>query len=148
MVNFYNYVPTGSHTVYPDIDPLYLSSTSGSLRILLVQDLDNSETEIFPTLTSTPNAFTPRINFTVPSGSLPHPRGQYTMYTYEGIYASDIWNLISSQWQTIASDWNEALIVNERLISTDRAWVEGVNGVTITQYTGTNQTGTYTTYNY
>jgi hypothetical protein len=67
------------------------------------------------------------------------------MYTYEGI--DGVWNQINQQWQLISNEWDQTFLTNERLISTDRAWVEGVNGVTITQYTGTNQTGTYTTYN-
>lgn len=147
MVNFYNHVPVGTHTIYPDTDPLYLSSPSGSFRVVLVQDLDNSTTELYPTVTNQPNTFTPRIIFNVPSGSLPHPMGQYTMYSYEGIYQSDLWNLIAEEWEMISSHWEDSLIVNERLISIDRAWVQGVNGVPITMYTSTNQTGTYTTYN-
>jgi hypothetical protein len=145
MVNFYNHVPVGTHTVYPDIDPIYLTNPSGSLKVELVQDLDNSTKVIFPTLTNTPNEFTPRLIFNVPSGSLPLNKGQYTMYTYEGI--DGVWNQINVQWQLISNEWDQTFLTNERLISTDRAWVEGVNGVTITQYTGTNQTGTYTTYN-
>jgi hypothetical protein len=145
MVNFYNHVPVGTHTVYPDIDPIYLTNPSGSLKVELVQDLDNSTKVIFPTLTNTPNEFTPRLIFNVPSGSLPLNKGQYTMYTYEGI--DGVWNQINDQWQLISNEWDQTFLTNERLISTDRAWVEGVNGVTITQYTGTNQTGTYTTYN-
>jgi len=145
MVNFYNYVPVGSHTIYPDVTPIYLTNPSGSFKIELVQDLDNSTKVIFPTLTNTPTEFTPRIIFTVPSGSLPRNKGQYTMYTYEGI--DGVWNQISNEWQLISNEWDQTFLTNERLISTDRAWVEGVNGVTITQYTGTNQTGTYTTYN-
>lgn len=145
MVNFYNYVPVGSHTVYPDTDPIYLTNPSGSLKIELVQDLDNSTKVIFPTLTNTPTIFNPRIIFSVPSGSLPLNKGQYTMYTYEGI--DGVWNQIAQEWQNISNEWDQTFLFNERLISTDRAWVEGVNGVTITQYTGTNQTGTYTTYN-
>jgi hypothetical protein len=145
MVNFYNHVPVGTHTIYPDIDPIYLTNPSGSLKVELVQDLDNSTKVIFPTLTNTPTEFTPRIIFNVPSGSLPLNKGQYTMYTYEGI--DGVWNQINQQWQLISNEWDQTFLTNERLISTDRAWVEGVNGVTITQYTGTNQTGTYTTYN-
>jgi len=147
MVNFYNHVPVGTHTIYPDIDPIYLSSPSGSFRVVLVQDLDNSTTEIYPTVTNQPNEFTPRIIFNIPSGSLPHPKGLYTMYSYEGLFQSDLWNLISEEWEMISSEWQDSLVVNERLVSIDRAWVEGVNGVNITMYTGTNQTGTYTTYN-
>jgi hypothetical protein len=145
MVNFYNHVPVGTHTIYPDIDPIYLTNPSGSLKVELVQDLDNSTKVIFPTLTNTPTEFTPRLIFNIPSGSLPLNKGQYTMYTYEGI--DGVWNQINQQWQLISNEWDQTFLTNERLISTDRAWVEGVNGVTITQYTGTNQTGTYTTYN-
>jgi len=147
MVNFYNHVPVGTHTVYPDIDPIYVISPSGSLRVLLVQDLDNSTTEIFPTLTNQPSEFNPRLIFNIPSGSLPHPQGQYMMYTYEGLSVSNVWNLIEAQWQNIDSEWQNNVVSDQRLISTDRAWVQGVNGVPITMYTGTNQTGTYITYN-
>jgi hypothetical protein len=67
------------------------------------------------------------------------------MYSYEGI--DGVWNTIEDQWQLIANDWEDTFLASERLISTDRAWVQGVNGVPITMYTGTNQTGTYITYN-
>ena len=145
MVNFYNHVPVGTHTVYPDIDPIYVTNPSGSLKVVLVQDLDNSTTVIFPTLTNQPSEFNPRLIFNIPSGSLPHPQGQYMMYSYEGI--DGVWNTIENQWQLIANDWEDTFLASERLISTDRAWVQGVNGVPITMYTGTNQTGTYITYN-
>jgi hypothetical protein len=69
------------------------------------------------------------------------------MYSYEGLFQNNSWNLIANEWQMISTEWQDPFIGGERLISTDRAWVEGVNGVDITMYTSTNQTGTYTTYN-
>lgn len=147
MVNFYNYIPTGSYTIYPDQTPERLGQQDSILKIVLVQDLDQSETEFYGTLINSPTEFSPRIIFKALQSQLPEFRGLYTMYTYEGIRTSDVWNLAAAKWEDCLNDWDQSIELDLTLLSTDRAYVSGENTPTITQYTGTNQTGAYITYN-
>ena len=149
MIQLYSLHPTSSFTVYPETQPI---EYVGSRYVLdLTQDLDNSTSRI-ETLTrintNTPNNKSQLIVLQAYSGSgIPENEGQYTAQLLFGSSVSSTWGEETRAFGSIQEKWSLVGEFSGSVIATDRAYVHGANLQTITTYTGTNQTGTYTTYN-
>jgi len=151
MINLYTLHPTSSLVMYPDND--VTGSAISKYELILTQTLDESQTTI-------PYTDIRRLNtnvaankssvyvMAVSSGSIPSPDGQYTAQLYVGDFIRSTFGDNNLKYGTTHLLWSDvSSFSNRQLISTDRAYVHGSNLQDITTYTGTDQTGAYTTYN-
>lgn len=151
MINIYPQHPTSSFVMYPD-DPV---QTSGSqeYRLELTQTLDQS-TGSFITVqrlnTDQRQSTSENIVLSAYSGSeMPTNVGQYTASLYLGTAEGYQWGFLHEQFGGYHFRWGDTDpdSFTGSIIASDRAFVHGTNYQTITQYTGSDQTGAYTTYN-
>ena len=151
MINIYSNSPTSSFVMYPDTP--VVATGFQTYRLSLTQSLDNSTSSIF-----TVNRVDTRQNQSTSevivlqalSGSeMPSADGQYTASLYLGKATSKRWGEVDELWSDYHLRFSETDpdTYSGSIVASDRAYVHGTNLQTITTYTGTDQTGTYTTYN-
>ena len=150
MINLYTAHPTSSFTVYPDTE--YTYTPTGSYALNLTQDYDQSFTQVENLKrlnTDVANNKSHLIVLEAYSGSsnIPTPDGQYTAQLLFGVETSIKWGEANAKFSAVHEKWSDYDTFSGSVISTDRAYVHGTNLQTITTYTGTDQTGAYTTYN-
>jgi hypothetical protein len=140
---------TNSSAVYPDV-----LAPIGTTALILefTQSYDYStKGNVLATLINVPSATNPWLVFQVNGNTLPTASGQYNVQIYENIGTG-----IAYQWFNANMSWDNADFlwstgnapVKGVLLSTDRAFVSGSNGVDTTTYLLPANGGTYTTYNY
>ena len=151
MINIYTAHPTSSFVMYPDT-PVTATGLQ-TYRLALTQSLDNSTSSIFTVRrlnTQQPNNSSEVFVLQAYSGSeMPSADGQYTASLYLGKATSKRWGEVHELWSDYHIRFSETDpdTYSGSIVASDRAYVHGTNLQTITTYTGTDQTGTYTTYN-
>ena len=140
---------TNSSAVYPDI-----TASAGTTQVVLdfTQSYDfSTKADVIATLINTPSATNPWLVFQVSGSTLPTASGQYNVDIYQFTQASVLgtWQAQATLWNATANTWNgEGSIVKTTLLSTERAFISGSNGVDTTTYLLPTNGGTYTTYNH
>jgi hypothetical protein len=140
---------TNSSAVYPDI-----AAPVGTTALVLefTQSYDYStKGNVIATLLNTPGPTNPWLVFQVSGSTLPTASGQYNVQIYENAGTG-----IAYQWYNANMTWNNANFLWSQgvtpikgiLLSTERAFISGSNGVDTTTYLLPANGGKYTTYNY
>jgi hypothetical protein len=149
MIQLNYYQPTNTNAVYPDTQ-----AAVGTTSVLLdfSQVYDRSEwNNIVASLANVTSLANPWLVLQLTGSLVPTASGQYDVdiYQYTSVSGSlSTWILQNTQWILTNQLWSGASsIVKGALLSTERAYVSGSNEIPITVYTGSNQNGTYTTYN-
>lgn len=138
-----------SSAVYPDI-----TASAGTTQVLLefTQSYDYSTKDnVIATLINTPSPTNPWLVFQVSGSTLPTASGQYNVNIWEFVQAgsSSLWSTQATLWNATAITWGgSGTYVKTTLLSTERAFISGSNGVSTTTYLLPANGGTYTTYNY
>lgn len=149
MINLYTAHPTSSFVIYPEDS--YSEVPSGSFELNLTQDYDKSTSTVrglkrLNTLTS--NSTSHVVVLEAYSGSgIPPNDGQYTAELQYGNIVRSKWGDTHFQFGSLHKLWSDVSTFSGSTVATDRAYVHGTNLQNITTYTGTDQTGQYTTYN-
>jgi hypothetical protein len=139
---------TNSSAVYPDV-----TASLGTTQVLLdfTQSYDYSKkSNVVATLINTPSPTNPWLVFQVSGSTLPTASGQYDVNIWEftGV-GLGTWGSQNTLWTNTNVEWDGSGGFNKTvLLSTDRAFISGSNGVTTTTYLLPANGGTYTTYNY
>jgi hypothetical protein len=141
-----------SSAVYPDV-----TASLGTTQVLLefTQSYDfSTKGNVIATLINAPSPTNPWLVFQVSGSTLPTASGQYDV---------NIWQFTSNTsslgtWATQATQWVLTNILwsggsgsafnKTQLLSTERAFISGSNGVSTYTYLSPTDGGTYTTYNY
>lgn len=140
---------TNSSAVYPDV-----TASAGTTQVLLdfTQSYDYStKGDVIATLINTPSPTNPWLVFQVTGSTLPTASGQYNVQIWEFNPASTLgtWGTQATLWVNTSNLWfGGGAYVKTRLLSTDRAFISGSNGVDTTTYLLPSNGGTYHTYNY
>lgn len=140
---------TNSSAVYPDV-----TASLGTTQVLLefTQSYDYSTKDnVIATLINTPSATNPWLVFQVSGSTLPTASGQYDVNIWQFTQSAALgtWSTQATLWNATSNLWSGAgAYIKTALLSTERAFVSGSNGVDITTYLLPANGGTYTTYNY
>jgi hypothetical protein len=143
---------TNSSAVYPDV-----TASAGTTQVLLdfTQSYDYStKGDVIATLINTPSPTNPWLVFQVTGSTLPTASGQYNVNIWEFTATSGslgTWIAQATQWVATNVLWSGgsgSAYTRTKLLSTDRAFVSGSNGVDTTTYLLPSNGGTYHTYNY
>ncbi len=149
MLQFNKSLATNSNAVYPDV-PAPVGTTV--LLLDFTQSYDKSTTSnVQATLINTVGPSNPWLVFQLTGSSVPAPSGQYNISIYEAIQAATLgtWSTQATLWANTSNTWNGAAsYVKGTLLSTERAFISGSNGYSITEYLLPANGGSYTTYNY
>ncbi len=138
-----------SSAVYPDV-----AAPAGTTTLVLefTQSYDfSTKGNVIATLINTPGPTNPWLVFQVSGSTLPTASGQYNVQIYEntGTGIAYKWSNANMTWTNANYVWSQgADPIKGILLSTDRAFISGSNGVDITTYLLPTNGGTYTTYNY
>jgi hypothetical protein len=143
---------TNSSAVYPDV-----TASAGTTQVLLdfTQSYDYStKGDVIATLINTPSPTNPWLVFQVTGSTLPTASGQYNVNIWEFTATSGslgTWIAQATQWVATNVLWSGgsgSAYTRTKLLSTDRAFISGSNGVDTTTYLLPSNGGTYHTYNY
>jgi hypothetical protein len=140
---------SNSSAVYPDI-----TASAGTTQVLLefTQSYDYStKGDVIATLINTPGPTNPWLVFQVSGSTLPTASGQYNVDIWQFNQAATLntWGAQATLWANTNNLWSGGgAYVKTILLSTERAFVSGSNGVDITTYLLPANGGKYTTYNY
>lgn len=140
---------TNSSAVYPDI-----TASLGTTQVLLdfTQSYDYStKANVIATLINTPGPLNPWLVFQVTGSSLPTASGQYNVNIWQFTQASVLgtWGTQATLWANTSNTWaGTGAYLKTVLLSTERAFISGSNGVSTTTYLLPTNGGTYSTYNY
>jgi len=140
---------TNYNAVYPDVP-----ATPGISQVLLefTQSYDYSTTpNVIANLLNVVNASNPWLVITLSGSTLPTPSGQYDVNIWEFTQAgsSSLWSTQATLWGATGITWGgSGTYIKTALLSTERAFISGSNGVTTTTYLLPANGGKYTTYNY
>lgn len=149
MLQFDKNQSTNSNAVWIDT-PNTSSDYYENLLAVYSQSYDNSNGDFNLTTVSAPNQYRNWLVIRNVGASLPSPSGQYDVEIYrtEGAtegrwgFTTDVWSTTDQAWAT----FGEGGKVGDP-IYTDRAYIVGTDGTSITEYVSPNEIGTYTTYN-
>lgn len=150
MIQLNYYQDTNTNAIWPDA-----TASIGTTSVLLdfSQVYDRSEwNNIIASLANVTSLANPWLVTQLTGSLVPTASGQYDVYIYQYTTVSgslSTWILQNTQWISTNQLWSGAGggITKGALLSTERAYVSGSNEIPITVYTGSNQNGTYTTYN-
>jgi hypothetical protein len=143
---------SNSSAVYPDI-----TASAGTTQVLLefTQSYDYSTKDnVIATLINSPGPTNPWLVFQVSGSTLPTASGQYNVNIWEFTTTTGslgTWIAQATQWVATNVLWSggSGSAYNKTLLlSTERAFISGSNGVSTTTYLLPTNGGTYTTYNY
>ena len=151
MLQLYVSSSTNSSAVYPDV-----TASVGTTQVLLefTQSYDYSTKDnVIATLINSPGPTNPWLVFQVTGSTLPTASGQYNVQIYEFTQAATLgtWGTQATQWVATNVLWSggSGSAYNKTLLlSTERAFISGSNGVDTTTYLLPANGGRYTTYNY
>lgn len=163
-------IATNTVLVWPEVTSSYASLPVDERRYLisLTQDFDESNTQFTASLINSPNAFNPRLILQFTGSALPDWSGLYGFELVESLLESKKWGEAHTKWNLTHIKWSERAFPTASIVlDTDRAFVSGSDTITFnqyvtssteviyesgsaidppTQYTGSDQTGQYTTY--
>ena len=148
MLQFNNQIPINTNAVWIDqVDPT--PNYYDELLIVLTQQYDLSEHIIPVITTSTPNKYRRWLVFSNDGSLIDIPSGQYEVRIFTSQLIGLTWGTAAFSWSSVNQTWSgySGQSVPDKLIYTDRAYVEGNNIVSIKQYLSPNESGIYTTYN-
>ena len=143
---------TNSSAVYPDI-----TASAGPTQVALdfTQSYDfSTKANVIATLINTPNPLNNWLVFQVSGSTLPTASGQYDVNIWQfttNTSSLGTWVTQATQWVLTNILWSASSgssYNRTQLLSTDRAFISGSNGVSTTTYLSPTNGGTYTTYNY
>ena len=140
---------TNSSAVYPNV-----TASLGTTQVILefTQSYDYStKGNVIATLINTPNPLNNWLVFQVSGSTLPTASGQYDVNIWQFTQASTLltWATQNTLWNATANTWDgSGAYTKTQLLSTDRAFISGSNGVSTTTYLSPTDGGTYSTYNY
>ena len=128
--------------IYPEVT---LTSDSNGLRFNYIQDYDQSSGSFDGTILSKKQW----VVATVLGAALPNYTGQYTVTINETYPFGFLkWNTAEEKYNLTDETWDNAQGAGVgAVIATERAYIEGNNGSSITTYNSPNQNGAYITYN-
>ena len=150
MLNLTTTQATGSVLVYPESASIYSNDPSVVYTGTAVQDLDLSSGSFEMNLINTPNSISPGLVLQVYSGSgVPDRTGQYTFTLAEAVVGEHYkWGTTHFTWTNFHYLWsNTKYQTPERVIATDRLYINGTNTPQFTDYISPNENGAFTTYN-
>jgi len=106
------------------------------------------KTIVSMSLNSVPTEVNPRLIFTLNKSDLPNYTGNYTYVVREGIpqVVNEKWFEADETWSAYAVRWNGTADPVYSTIETDRAWIEGNDVPTFTQYDVPSTPGQYNIY--
>lgn len=148
MIQLNYYQATNTNAIWPDV-----TASVGTTSVLLdfSQVYDRSEwNNIIASLANVTSLANHWLVTQLTGSLVPTASGQYDVYIYEYSTVSALtWATQNTLWNATPITWNGqgGGYVKGTLLSTERAYVSGSNEIPITVYTGSNQNGTYTTYN-
>ena len=143
---------TNTNAVYPDV-----TASLGTTQVILefTQSYDYStKGDVIGTLANTVSPNNPWLVIQLTGSSVPTASGQYNVNiwsftTITGSTAKLQWINASQSFDDAVGNWGGSNInTKTALLSTERAFVSGTNGVSTTTYLLPTNGGTYTTYNY
>lgn len=140
---------TNSSAVYPDV-----TASVGTTQVLLAftQSYDYSTKDnVIATLINAPGPTNPWLVFQVTGSTLPTASGQYDVNIWQFTQAAGlgVWGSVSTTFTNTPNTWGGgAIFIKTTLLSTERAFISGSNGVDTTTYLLPTNGGTYTTYNH
>lgn len=144
------YDTSGTETiaVWPDVTSSINTNPSASYDMVLSSDYGLQESIIQMTLNSVPTEVNPRLIFTFNKSDLPNYTGNYTFNIREGIPISlnEKWSAVDETWSTYSVRWDGTAETEYTTIETDRAWLEGNDVPTFTQYDVPSTPGQYNIY--
>ena len=147
MINFYRNNPTNTFAVYPDVSSSYANSPAARYVITLTQDYDKSVTTFTGSLINSPSRVNPRLVFQVTGSVIPEWSGLYTFNLQESLDVGYKWGEANLKWSEANTKWSaREFSISQSLVDSDRAKVSGSDSIVFNQYTGSVQTGAYTTY--
>lgn len=168
MINFYRNNPTNTFAVYPDYTASLSDRENVRYTFTLDQDYDRSITTFTGSLVNIPTRVNPRLVFQITGSVVPEWSGLYTLTLQEGLAVGFKWGEAKLIWGEAHYKWaSKDFIIDNTLLDGDRAKVFGNDQITIEQYqtssteyiydsgsvppeniqyTGSVQTGAYTTY--
>ena len=140
---------TNYNAVYPDVP-----ATAGTNQVLLefTQSYDYStKGNVIATLINNVNSLNPWLVLTLSGSTLPTASGQYDVNIWQFTQAVNLltWATQNTLWVNTNDTWaGVGGITKINLLSTERAFISGSNGVNTTTYLLPANGGSYTTYNY
>jgi len=143
------YATSGSQTiaVWPDLVTGNVNDPNVSFEMILSSDYGKQEAIVPLTLLNTPTSVTPRLVFSFLKSLLPNYTGNYTISIRQRDGIAAIWGSLNILWLDYDAFWSAGSDPsNAILIDTDRAWVEGNDVPTYTQYSSPDETGAYIIY--
>ena len=152
MLQLYVSSSTNSSAVYPDV-----TASLGTTQVLIdfTQSYDYSKkADVIAALINTPNSLNRWLVFQVSGSTLPTASGQYDVNIWQftaNTGSLGTWIAQATQWINTNILWSGgsgSAYTRTQLLSTERAFVSGSNGVSTTTYLSPTDGGTYTTYNY
>ena len=149
MLQLYVSSSTNSSAVYPDI-PAPAGLTQVALDFTQSYDY-STKANVIATLINTPSATNPWLVFQVSGSTLPTASGQYNVDIYQFTQASNLltWITQNTLWNATANTWAGGdNVIKGALLSSERAFISGSNGVDTTTYLLPANGGKYTTYNH
>lgn len=141
--------PTNSNAIYPDV-----SASAGITQVAMdfTQSYDfSTKSNVIANLLNVPSATNPWLVFQVSGSTLPTASGQYNVEIFEFVPSAVLgtWSTQATTYDDTNVQWNGASsIIKTQLLSTERAFISGSNGITTTTYLLPTNGGTYTTYNH
>jgi hypothetical protein len=140
---------TNYNAVYPDVP-----ATAGTNQVLLefTQSYDYSTKDnVIANLINTVGPLNPWLVLSLTGSTLPTASGQYDVNIWQFTQGVGLttWGAQATLWVNTSNTWaGTGNIVKTQLLSTERAFISGSNGVNTTTYLLPANGGTYTTYNY
>ena len=146
MLQFNKSQTTNTNAVY--LDSVFTGSLS-SVFVALTQSYDLSTASFNGTVTSAPNIYRNWLVFTNTGSAVPSASGQYDVEIYSSTgLVTYTWDTADLLWSSADFTWNEGGASGKGvLLYSDRAFISGSNGTSITQYVSPDENGTYITYN-
>ena len=147
MLQLNYYQPTNTNAVYPDTQ-----ASIGTTSVLLdfSQVYDRSEwNNIIASLANVTSLANPWLVLQLTGSLVPTASGQYDVSIYQYTTAANLltWATQNTLWASTQNTWaGTGAFIKGTLLSEERAYISGSNEVPITVFTGSNQTGAYTTY--
>jgi len=144
------YDTSGTETIaiWPDVTSSINTNPSASYDMVLSSDYGLQETIVSMSLDSIPTEVNPRLIFTLNKSDLPNYTGNYTYIVREGtpIVVNERWFEADETWSAYAVRWNGTAETQFTTIETDRAWIEGNDVPTFTEYNVPSTPGQYSIY--
>jgi hypothetical protein len=150
MLNLTTNQATGSVWIYPDSASIYFNDPNVVYTGTAVQDLDLSSGSFEMQLINTPSSLNPGLVLQVYSGSgVPENTGQYTFTLAEAAIGEHFkWGTTHITWSDFHYLWSNAKAESpQRVLATDRLYINGTNTPQFTDYISPNENGAFTTYN-